>query len=410
MNSQRPGRATVLCVDDDRAFLDLETELLERRADDLEPVAATSGEEALRVLDDRDVDCVVSDYDMPGMDGLELLDAARARYPDLPFVLFTGKGSEQIASEAVSAGVTDYLQKETGTDQYEVLANTVRNAVERVREATQRERAEQWYRQLFEQRLVGVAISQDGEFVQANQKFADLFGRSREDVLGRAVADLLAPADRERVLDALVRREEGTVDSVRYVVSGLRPDGEHVHVEVNGGRVDYRGEPAILGLMREVDARSGAAADGDEEQTANLAAAARAAWASLGAGADATLDVDAATDATLAVDEASLVAFFEDVVERTVGREPADCDVTVAATGEGFRVRVESPALVDTLSRDLYAGSQPRPDPVAGVATTHGWDVLITGVDDTTVEYVLERVSFADPDDGGGGGDSDRGA
>jgi PAS domain S-box-containing protein len=402
MSAPRPGRLTVLCVDDDRAFLDLESELLERQADDIHPVTACSGDEALDVLAEHDVDCVVSDYDMPGCNGLDLLEAVRARYPDLPFVLFTGKGSEEIASEAISAGVTDYLQKEVGTDQYELLANTVRNAVEHVREATQRERAEQWYRQLFEQRLVGVAISQGGEFVQANQKFADIFGREREDVLGLSVEALLAPADRERVLDALVRREEGAVDSVRYVVTGVRPDGERVHVEVNGGRVDYGGEPAILGLLREVDAPGAATAvDGDVANggdTANLAAAARTAWQTLDLHADADLDVDDA-DATLAVEEASLVDFFEEVVERTVGPEPGGCTLTVATTDEGFRVRVESPALVDTLSRDLYAGSQPRPDPVAGVATEHGWDVLITGVDDTTVEYVLERVTFADDED-----------
>ncbi|MDH5019482.1 response regulator [Halobacterium rubrum] len=405
MSAPRPGRLTVLCVDDDRAFLDLESELLERQADDIHPVTACSGDEALDVLAEHDVDCVVSDYDMPGRNGLDLLEAVRARYPDLPFVLFTGKGSEEIASEAISAGVTDYLQKETGTDQYELLANTVRNAVEHVREATQRERAEQWYRQLFEQRLVGVAISQGGEFVQANQKFADIFGREREDVLGLSVEAVLAPADRERVLDALVRREEGAVDSVRYVVTGMRPDGERVHVEVNGGRVDYGGEPAILGLLREVDAPGATAApDGDATEsgeTANLAAAARAAWQTLDPHADAVLDVDDA-DATLAVEEASLVAFFEEIVERTVGLKPGDCTLTVATTDDGFRVRVESPAVVDTLSRDLYAGSQPRPDPVAGVATTHGWDVLITGIDDTTVEYVLERVAFADDEDATG--------
>jgi DNA-binding NarL/FixJ family response regulator len=75
---------------------------------------------------------------MPGMDGIEFLQAVREEFPDLPFILFTGKGSEAVASEAISAGVTDYLQKDTGTNQYTVLTNRVRNAVKR-REA-ERER------------------------------------------------------------------------------------------------------------------------------------------------------------------------------------------------------------------------------------------------------------------------------
>jgi|AntRauMinimDraft_4_1070384.scaffolds.fasta_scaffold00095_30 PAS domain S-box-containing protein len=125
------GTVQVLHVDDDQAFLDLAATFLERH--DLDVVTATDADAGLAVLDDHDVDCVVSDYDMPGRDGLAFLEAVRAEYPDLPFVLFTGKGDEGVASDAISAGVTDYLQKDTGTDQYTLLANRVRNAVDRER-------------------------------------------------------------------------------------------------------------------------------------------------------------------------------------------------------------------------------------------------------------------------------------
>ena len=54
-----------------------------------------------------------------------------AERPELPFILFTGKGSEEVASEAISTGVTDYLRKGTSTERYELLCNRIRNAVER---------------------------------------------------------------------------------------------------------------------------------------------------------------------------------------------------------------------------------------------------------------------------------------
>jgi signal transduction histidine kinase len=57
--------------------------------------------------------------------------SVRADYPDLPFILYTGRGSEEVASEAISAGATDYLQKQSGTEQCELLANRIRNAVGR---------------------------------------------------------------------------------------------------------------------------------------------------------------------------------------------------------------------------------------------------------------------------------------
>lgn len=124
---------SVLHVDDEPAVGELTATFLERVDDSLDVQTVESGRAALEVLDSERVDCVVSDYDMPEMDGLRLLEAVRETNPDLPFVLFTGKGSEEIASEAITAGVTDYLQKGSGRDQYELLANRVANAVSQYR-------------------------------------------------------------------------------------------------------------------------------------------------------------------------------------------------------------------------------------------------------------------------------------
>ncbi|PSQ57994.1 MAG: HTR-like protein, partial [Halobacteriales archaeon SW_9_67_25] len=107
---------TVLHVDDDPDVLDITATFLQRADRRFEVVTETDPDAALDRLDGG-VDCVVSDYQMPAMDGLAFLDAVRDEAPELPFVLFTGKGSEEIASDAISAGVTDYLQKRTGTDQ-----------------------------------------------------------------------------------------------------------------------------------------------------------------------------------------------------------------------------------------------------------------------------------------------------
>ena len=119
----------VLHVDDDPAFGDLTARLLEREDDRLEVTTATGVEAGLDALDAEPFDCVVSDYEMPGTDGLAFLEAVRDRDAEIPFVLFTGEGNERVAGEAISAGVTDYLRKRTGEEQYAVLANRVTNAV-----------------------------------------------------------------------------------------------------------------------------------------------------------------------------------------------------------------------------------------------------------------------------------------
>ncbi|EMA58300.1 hybrid sensor histidine kinase/response regulator [Halorubrum lipolyticum] len=127
------GPRRVLVVDDEPGAADLAATHVERLVDGVETVTRTAPADALAVVRDQRVDCVVSDYNMPGSDGLELLEEVRSIDPGLPFVLFTGRGSEEIASEAISAGVTDYLQKGGGRDRYEMLANSVENALNRRR-------------------------------------------------------------------------------------------------------------------------------------------------------------------------------------------------------------------------------------------------------------------------------------
>ncbi|MFW6448977.1 MAG: PAS domain S-box protein [Halobacteriota archaeon] len=128
-----PDDVRVLHVDDEPEFGSLTANYLDRSSDDVSVESVTSAAAALERLEAASFDCVVSDYEMPGMNGLQLLRAVREDHPDIPFILFTGRGSEELASDAISAGVTDYLQKGAGAGQYAVLANRIRNAVDRHR-------------------------------------------------------------------------------------------------------------------------------------------------------------------------------------------------------------------------------------------------------------------------------------
>jgi DNA-binding NarL/FixJ family response regulator len=122
-------RISVLHVDDEPGVAETAAEFLRHESDGFSVETAASASEGLDRLAAAAFDCVVSDYDMPKMNGIEFLETVRATYPDLPFVLFTGKGSEEIASEAVSVGVSDYLQKRGGTERYTLLANRIENLV-----------------------------------------------------------------------------------------------------------------------------------------------------------------------------------------------------------------------------------------------------------------------------------------
>ncbi|MFQ3475668.1 response regulator [Halonotius sp. F2-221B] len=123
----------ILHVDDEPEFLEVAADILEGEREEFTVETAVGVSEGLDRLAADDFDCVVSDYEMSGETGIGFLRTIRERNPDLPFILFTGKGSEEIASDAISAGATDYLQKQIGSDQYTVLANRIENAVEQYR-------------------------------------------------------------------------------------------------------------------------------------------------------------------------------------------------------------------------------------------------------------------------------------
>lgn len=119
----------VLYVDDDPAIRDLTAELLERAnaAITVRPVADPTA--VVDRLDDRRIECLVSDYEMPEMTGLELCDRVQTAHPDLPFFLFTNKPDRTVIEDALAAGVTDFVEKQTGIEHYQLLANRIENAV-----------------------------------------------------------------------------------------------------------------------------------------------------------------------------------------------------------------------------------------------------------------------------------------
>jgi CheY-like chemotaxis protein len=101
---------SILVVDDSAVDRRLVGELLEKDTR-LEIEYASDGEEGLAKIDHRTPDLVLTDLMMPKIDGLELVAAVRARYPLVPVILMTSKGSEEIAVQALQQGAASYVPK-----------------------------------------------------------------------------------------------------------------------------------------------------------------------------------------------------------------------------------------------------------------------------------------------------------
>jgi PAS domain S-box-containing protein len=220
----------ILHVDDDPGVAETTAAFLEREDDRFTVETATSASEGLDRLTD-DVDCVVSDYDMPETNGIEFLDAVREAAPDLPFVLYTGKGSEEIASEAISAGVTDYLQKGTGSDQYTVLANRIGNAVDQYRSRSALEASQERLSRFIEQSPLGVVEwDDDFEVVRVNDAAEEILGYTEAELEGRSWDAIVPDSDQDDV-DEIVSELLAASGGYHSVNENVRKDGERIVCE-----------------------------------------------------------------------------------------------------------------------------------------------------------------------------------
>jgi CheY-like chemotaxis protein/anti-sigma regulatory factor (Ser/Thr protein kinase) len=151
----------ILIVDDSPVDRLLAGRLLEREADPddpvdfpaLTPLYASSGADALALLKKERPDAVLTDLQMPDMDGLSLVKEIRVKYPLTPVILMTGQGSEDVAVKALHSGAASYVPKHD-------LARDLRETVAAVLEAAQTKRGHR--------RLMGCLTRSESEFVLEN--------------------------------------------------------------------------------------------------------------------------------------------------------------------------------------------------------------------------------------------------
>jgi PAS domain S-box-containing protein len=247
-----PSPISILHVDDDPDVAETTASSLERAGEEVRVETAPSVEAGLERLEDGRFDCVVSDHDVPGTDGIGFLDAVRERYPELPFVLFTGAGSEAVASEAISAGVTDYVQKQAGDDQYALLLNRIRTAVEASRDRGTAAETEQWARTMLEYSSdLLFVMDASGTLSYVSPSVRRVLGYDPDALVGESAVEFVHPDDAERASETLLGTR-GEPDAERTVEFRVVDAAGEVRWLSARGR-NLLDDPVVDGIL--VDAR-----------------------------------------------------------------------------------------------------------------------------------------------------------
>ncbi|WP_396610636.1 PAS domain-containing protein [Haloferax sp. S1W] len=242
---QRPPGAddpdlSVLYVGRDTDFADLVGTALEREFDHLDVRTETSLIDGISAVETDDFDCVVCEYHLRDGDGLELLTAVRSQSSSLPFVLYIANGDESVASRAISMGVTDYVRRDTGSEDFHLLANRIRNAVHQHHVHSQLHESDSVIANVYQRISDGFyAIDNDWQIVYWNEQMEARTNIPAEEVRGRDLRELFPKARGSALHHALERametRDPQTVetflDAVGYRIEArIYPDEDGLSV------------------------------------------------------------------------------------------------------------------------------------------------------------------------------------
>jgi len=242
---------SVLLVDDEPALLDITQIFLEKTGLFTVDICP-SGLQALSILSEKRYDVVVSDYEMPGMNGIQLLKELKSRGDLTPLIIFTGRGPEQVVIDALNNGAIYYLQK--GCDpkaQFAELSHKCRLSVQQRRSEIALKESEEKYRALVEHALEGILILDlQGTILLANNAAAQTVeADTSASLAGRNVMEFIAPESRDAVLKDFVEVAHGH-DAYVAEYDAVTIAGRRIQVESIGKVISFESKPAILLSIR----------------------------------------------------------------------------------------------------------------------------------------------------------------
>ena len=212
--SNKKSNIRILHVDDDSGLLEISKQILSME-NNFQIDIATSVDEGLKKMKTIHYDAVISDYEMPVKNGLHFLQELREKKNDIPFVLFTGKGREDVAIKALNLGSDRYINKNGSPDVvYCELADAINKTVERKKSMQNLNKSTENYRLLFESIDEGFCIlekinktgeSPDFLYVQVNKAFETQSGVLN--VLGKTIHEAVMGESEEwgEIYDTVLR-------------------------------------------------------------------------------------------------------------------------------------------------------------------------------------------------------------
>ena len=225
-------------VDDNSDDLLLTKMNFKRLNADLDITSVDSPLKALELIEKDQFDVILSDYQMPEMNGLQLLKEVRESNKDLPFIFLTGQGNEALAVEALKAGANDYYSKNFGFINQERLLNTIQKVVKstwlsREKKAIERDlkTAEKRIETIFNESSLGIAIIESGGVIkEKNRSFCRIFGCNDSSL---NILDMVPEQQRQQLANTLEEFETNQRRSFAGEMIFKQSNEQVAHIQTN---------------------------------------------------------------------------------------------------------------------------------------------------------------------------------
>jgi len=250
---------SVLYVDDEPTILAPTKIYLEKHGNFIVDTA-TCVDDALNKIKNFSYDVIISDYQMPGTDGIQFLKILRKAGDPVPFIIFTGKGDEEVVIEAYAAGADFYLAKGGNPRaMYVDLINKIEQIVNRRRAEGALRESEELFRTLFNNANDSIFLHEmsseglPGRYTMVNDIACSRLGYTREELLRMSPKDIVAPPCVEKIPSlsrTIHKRGHATFDTIHK-----KKDGTEFPVEVNAHLFELHGRHLSLSIARDITER-----------------------------------------------------------------------------------------------------------------------------------------------------------
>ncbi|MDD1686732.1 response regulator [Methanoregula sp.] len=223
---------SVLYVDDDRVLLEISKQFLEAKGH-FHIDTAESADKALEILNTRVYDAIISDYQMPVMDGIEFLKIVHNKFPTLPVIMFSGKDRDEMAIIAYENGAEFYLQKSGDPKaMFAELSHIILKSVEQsVVKRALKENAIRLLRQIQTASDFVSIVDYEGQIVYDPPSASFLLGYPQHFFIGKHISDFIHPDDRNSFITAFDHIRNGGKPGIPFGFRVRKADGGYLDVD-----------------------------------------------------------------------------------------------------------------------------------------------------------------------------------